>query len=123
MSRAEVWLVITAMALVTFALRASFLLLPERLGTPKSFERALRYVPTAVIAAIVTPAVLQLGSAEGLFDQLVPRLVAAVAGLIAWCTREHPLHHRGGDADPVGGALAPRLRRLETLTGPLLHFA
>ncbi len=81
------WLVTSAMALVTFALRASFLLLPERLGTPKSFERALRYVPTAVIAAIVTPAVLQLGSAEGLFDQLVPRLVAAVAGLIAWCTR------------------------------------
>ncbi len=88
MSRAEVWLVIAAMALVTFALRASFLLLPERLGTPKSFERALRYVPTAVIAAIVTPAVLQFGSAEGSFDQLVPRLVAAAgAGLIAWRTR------------------------------------
>ena len=73
---------------MTFALRASFLLLPERLGTPKSFERALRYVPTAVIAAIVTPAVLQFGSAEGSLDQLVPRLVAAaVAGLIAWRTR------------------------------------
>ena len=42
-------------AAVTYALRASFLLLPERITLPPAMRRALRYVPAAVLTAIWAP--------------------------------------------------------------------
>jgi len=39
-----IWLTVIGMALVTYALRASFLLLPPQVETPALLRRALRYV-------------------------------------------------------------------------------
>ena len=49
------WLTMAGMALVTYALRASFLLLPPGVETPALVRRALRYVPAAVLTAIWAP--------------------------------------------------------------------
>jgi branched-subunit amino acid transport protein len=42
------WVALLGMALVTFALRASFLVLAPGIETPRLLRRALRYVPAAV---------------------------------------------------------------------------
>jgi branched-subunit amino acid transport protein len=52
------WLTIAGMAVVTFALRASFLVLPPSVQTPELLRRGLRYVPAAVLTAIWAPELL-----------------------------------------------------------------
>ena len=69
------WWSLLGMALVTFALRASFLVLPPGIETPALLRRALRYVPAAVLTAIWAPEVL-VGN-----EQL---LAAVVAIAVAW---------------------------------------
>ena len=56
---AVVWTVIVAGGVGTFLLRLSFLALFERVGAvPPRLEYALRFVPAAVLAALVVPAVV-----------------------------------------------------------------
>lgn len=85
MSREGLWVALLAMALVTYALRASFLLLGERLRLPRGIERALVFVPAAVLSAIAVPAVLAGGEGGG---PDLPRLVAAAVAVgVAWRTK------------------------------------
>lgn len=83
----EVWGVIVVIAVATFAFRLSFIHLFGRVGTvPPRVETALRYVPPAVLAALVVPAVLQFEptlSATLADGRLVAGLVGAV---VAWRT-------------------------------------
>lgn len=69
------WLVLLGMALVTFALRSAFLLLPPGVEMPALFRRALRYVPAAVLTAIWAPEVL-------VQNEQLP--AGAVAIAVAW---------------------------------------
>ncbi len=58
MSTSALWLTILLMGLVTFALRVSFIALAGRLEMPPLIQRALRFVPAAVLSAIVVPALV-----------------------------------------------------------------
>ncbi len=58
MSTPTLWLTILLMGLITFALRASFIALAGRLAMPPLVQRALRFVPAAVLSAIVVPALV-----------------------------------------------------------------
>jgi branched-subunit amino acid transport protein len=69
------WLTLIGMAVVTFALRAFFLVLPPGLETPAFVRRTLRYVPAAVLTAIWAPEVAAA-------DERLPAGVVAVA--VAW---------------------------------------
>ena len=71
------WFTVLGMALVTYALRASFLLLPPHVETPPLLRRALRYVPAAVLTAIWAP---ELALAPG-YEQLAAGVVAIA---VAW---------------------------------------
>ena len=71
------WLTVAGMALVTYALRASFLLLPPHVETPPLLRRALRYVPAAVLTAIWAPEVMLSPG----YEQLA---AGAVAIAVAW---------------------------------------
>ena len=75
METLTLWLLLLAMALVTFTLRASFLLLPPGVEIPPFVKRALRYVPAAVLTAIWAPEVLVKS------EQLPAGLVAIA---VAW---------------------------------------
>ncbi len=79
-----VWLVILAASAGTFAIRLSFIALFGRVDEiPTSVERALTFVPAAVLAAIVAPRLVYLDGALALDpgnERLVAGALAAVAG-------------------------------------------
>jgi branched chain amino acid efflux pump len=82
------WLPALAVAgLVTFGIRLSFIALLGKVTLPPLLTRALRFVPPAVLSAIILPEVLVRGGAVDLHPAN-PRLVAGVlAALVAWRTR------------------------------------
>ena len=81
MSGTAPWVLILAMAATTFALRASFVVLQERVRVPAWLRRALVYVPAAVLAAIVAPAFVTLGGDVDAAGQ-VPRWAAGAVGAL-----------------------------------------
>lgn len=82
-----IWAVILGVGIITYALRSSFLLFTDLLDSfPPSVERALRFVPIAVLAALILPRLLFVGDSltVGLENA---RLVAGVVAFgIAWYT-------------------------------------
>lgn len=80
----EVYL-IAGMMIVTFAIRYSMFLIAGRFEFPAQLVNALRYVPPAVLTAIIVPAVL-IPTGEGLhLSYTNAYLVGAVAALgISW---------------------------------------
>ena len=87
MSTLTLWLTIVGAGAVTFALRLSFIALMGRIEMPILLGRALRFVPAAVITAVVIPLLFyRNGALEVSLGN--ERLIAGlVAGLIAWRTR------------------------------------
>ncbi len=95
---AVVWLAVALGGVGTFCIRASFIFLYDRLAVPDLAERALTYVPAAVLAALVVPALLQLdgvpvaeaglGPAEAVRALLASDRVLAggLAALVAYYT-------------------------------------
>lgn len=83
----NLWLTMIAIGLATFAIRLSFIYLFGKVEMPDLVKKALRYVPPAVLSAIVFPELLLPG---GQFDlsfgngRLIAGLLAAV---VAWRTK------------------------------------
>ncbi len=99
MSVATLWFIVLAAGLGTFALRLSFIQLADRIALPRPFIRALRFVPAAVLSAIILPAVLRLPDGTMSYALDNPRLLAAIgATLIAWATRNALVTILGGMA-------------------------
>ena len=98
MSTPTLWLTIAGAAIVTFALRISFIVLLGRIEIPPFLERALRYVPAAVLTAVVIPLLFYANGALEVSlgnERLIAGVVAAV---ICWKTRSVPLTLVGGMA-------------------------
>jgi branched-subunit amino acid transport protein len=78
------WACILGMGIITLALRASFILLPDSVRLPALFRRALPFVPAAVLTAVWAPelalqkGVLHLSLAN---ERLLGGLVAI---MVAW---------------------------------------
>ena len=82
-----IWLAIAVAGLCTYALRLSFVLLLGRVDTvPPRLVGVLRYVPAAVLAALVAPAIISLSATPSLGLQYeTPKLLAGgVAVVVAW---------------------------------------
>lgn len=75
------------MALVTYVLRAAFLLLPPGVETPVLLKRALRFVPAAVLTAIWAPELALQGGAVALSLHNERLLAGIVAVAVAWTWR------------------------------------
>lgn len=85
MSSTALWLTVAGMGVITYALRLSFIALLGRIHLSPLLTRALRFVPAAVLSALVAPAVIY---SEGALEPLSFKVLAAlVASLIAWRTR------------------------------------
>ncbi|MGE4293509.1 MAG: AzlD domain-containing protein [Desulfovibrio sp.] len=78
------WLVFLACGVVTVSERLSFILVFGKRNMPSWLLRSLRYVPPAVLSALVLPAILR---PEGALDLSLGnhRIFAALAAsLVAW---------------------------------------
>jgi branched-subunit amino acid transport protein len=73
--------------LLTFLTRLSFIVLLERIKLPDAFQRALRFVPIAVLSAIIAPELGYINNALAL-SPANPRLLAGIiATLVAYFTK------------------------------------
>lgn len=80
-------LIILGMGVVTYGIRLSLILLWGRVSVPPLVQQALRFVPPAVLSAIIVPELLQPGGTLQL-SLGNPRLLAGVlAAAVAWRTR------------------------------------
>ena len=80
----SVWLALIGMSVVTFALRAVLLVLPDDVALPPLLRRALRYVPAAVLTAIWAPELL-LHSGGLYVSAGNHRLLAGIVAIaVAW---------------------------------------
>lgn len=80
----SVWLALAGMTVVTFALRASLLVLPARIQLPPLLRRALRYVPAAVLTVIWAPELLLRSGSLNLATDNHRLLAGIVAIAVAW---------------------------------------
>lgn len=81
----RIWVAIVVIGLLTFAIRVSFIALFSHVEEiPPRVKTLLRYVPAAVLAGLVLPAFVTVGSGG---DLEIDTLLAGVAAAgIAWRT-------------------------------------
>ena len=89
-------LAILGMGVITYAIRLSLFLLPESVTLPPWLLRSLRYVPAAVLSAIIFPELLMPGGAADLSPGNERLLAGLVAIVIARLTRNVSLTVLGG---------------------------
>ncbi len=84
---AKIWLTLVIAGTLTYLTRLSFIALLDRWKLPPVAQRALRFVPPAVLSAIIFP---ELFIHSGSFDLSLNnlRLIAGIiAALVGWKTR------------------------------------
>jgi branched-subunit amino acid transport protein len=83
----SIWVVMIVVGALTFLTRLSFIALAGRWDAPPLFRSALRFVPVAILTAIVVP---ELVMHTGTLDLSLtnPRLLAGLLAIfIAWRTK------------------------------------
>jgi branched-subunit amino acid transport protein len=76
------WIIIACASAITFFMRASFIVFADPHKFPHFFRQALKFVPPAVLAAIVAPGMLMVDGVVALSltnERLIASLVAIVA--------------------------------------------
>ncbi|WP_255191482.1 AzlD domain-containing protein [Natronobeatus ordinarius] len=88
-SALEIWAVIVAVGVATYLIRLSFIHLFGRINeVPPRVKLFLKFVPAAVLAALVAPQLISIGPTvqETLVDERL--LAGVVAGVVAWWTED-----------------------------------
>ena len=92
----NIWLVFLLGGLLTFGMRFIFIYLLGRFEVPETMRRALRFVPPAVLSAIVVPELLIRSGRMDLSLMNFRLLAGLVAVLLAWRTKNTLLTIVGG---------------------------
>ena len=83
----KLWLAIIGMGIITYGIRLSMILLLEKVNISDQLKQALRFVPPAVLSAIIFPELLRPGGSLDVSlgnDRLIAGLLAMI---IAWRTK------------------------------------
>lgn len=83
----NLWWIMLAGGILTFSTRLSFIFLLDRLSPPPWLYRGLRFVPVAVLTAIITPELLFHSGSLDISLSNHRLLAGMLACLIAWRTR------------------------------------
>ncbi|CAG0980440.1 hypothetical protein ARNL5_02436 [Anaerolineae bacterium] len=81
------WLIILAMGIVTFGIRLLPIVLLGRIEIPLVVQRALRFVPPAVLSAIIAPELLMPGGEFSLSLDNARLIAGVIATVVAWRTK------------------------------------
>ncbi len=79
-----VWLIVIGMGSATYLIRLSFIALFGRIDVPPIIRRALRFVPPAVLSAIIFPEMLSPSGSLDVSLGNVRLLAGIIAALVAW---------------------------------------
>jgi branched-subunit amino acid transport protein len=80
----DLWIVLLAAGLLTFLTRLSFISMFSQRGFPPVVMQALRFVPPAVLTAIVFPELLMRGGQLAVSAENLRLVAGVVAILVAW---------------------------------------
>ena len=87
MGSIALWLTFLGIGVITYAIRLSFILLLGKMAMPSFLMRALRFVPVAVLSAIILPALFLDGSRLNLSLGNARLLAGILAAVVAWRTK------------------------------------
>lgn len=85
-----VWLVLIAAGLITFGIRFALIFLFGRVAIPPLVQRALRYVPPAVLSAMIVPELLLRDGVAAVTPDN-PRLLAGLVAIAVAATSKNTL--------------------------------
>lgn len=83
----NIWLIMIAIGVITYATRLSFILVFGGMEMPRNIIRALRFVPAAVLSAIIFPELLIRDGSLYLSAGNERLLAGLLAFLVAWYTK------------------------------------
>jgi len=83
----NLWLIVIGMGIVTFGIRLVPIVLLGRFDIPLTVQRALRFVPPAVLTAIVVPELLYRNNQVDVSLTNVRLLAGLIAIVVAWRTK------------------------------------
>jgi branched-subunit amino acid transport protein len=86
MSGTVLWLTLIVIGMLTYAIRLSFIMLFGKIEMPSFLMRALRFVPVAVLSAIILPALFLDGSRLNLSLSNARLIAGMLAVVVAWRT-------------------------------------
>jgi branched-subunit amino acid transport protein len=83
----NLWLVIIGMGIITYGIRLSMIVLLEKVELTTRLKQALRFVPPAVLSAIIFPELLQPGGRLDVSLGNERLLAGLLAMVVAWRTK------------------------------------
>lgn len=87
MTETTLWLLIFSIGLITFVWRISFILLWERITLPPWLTQGLRFVPVAVLSALIVPAILYRQGQLDISPTNARLFAGLLAAAVAWYSR------------------------------------
>lgn len=83
----NIWLVMLLGGLITFGMRFSLIYLFGKFEVPETMRKALRYVPPAVLSAIIFPELFLHDGTLNISLENTRLLAGLIAILVAWFSR------------------------------------
>jgi branched-subunit amino acid transport protein len=83
----NIWLVMLIGGLITFGMRFSLIYLFGRFQVPETMQKALHYVPPAVLSAIIFPELFLHDGVMDISPDNTRLLAGVVAIVVAWFSR------------------------------------
>lgn len=83
----NIWLLIIIAGLITYAFRLSFIIIFGQTEIPKSVRKALHFVPTAVMTAIIFPELFLHNGALDISPGNTRLIAGMLAAVVAWRTK------------------------------------
>jgi len=83
----NLWLIIFGMGVITYAIRLSMIVMSGQIQLGDHLQRALRFVPPAVLSAIILPEMVQPGGTLDVSLGNERLLAGLIAIVVAWYTK------------------------------------